>query len=255
MSEVHTKELVSYLNELLSPHLYNDYCPNGLQIEGKKTINKIAFAVSAQRSSIEKAVSEKADALIVHHGLFWKFHGVRTLTGPFAKRVLPLVKHEINLIGYHLPLDAHIEYGNAAGIAKKLNLTNLQPFGDHKGMPTGVSATFSKPISATELKAQLKSILDHDVLYSNPDKEEINSIGIITGGANGDWVHCLRDGIDAYLTGEMSEHDYHESRESGIHMFAGGHNATEKFGVLALKKLIEEKFNVECIFIDSENPA
>ncbi len=255
MSAISRSELVNFLNNLLSPRLYNDYGPNGLQIEGSKTISKIAFAVSAQKKSVEASVREKADALIVHHGLFWKFHGTRTLTGPFAKRVLPLVKNDINLIGYHLPLDAHIEYGNAARIATQIGLESLEPFGDHKGMPTGVHGKFSTPIKADKLQSILEQVLDHKILYSNPDGDEISSMGIITGGANGDWIQSLKLGLDSYLTGEMSEHDYHESRESGIHMFAGGHNATERFGVLALKELIEKKFKIECIFIDSENPA
>ncbi|MFT6603219.1 MAG: putative NIF3 family GTP cyclohydrolase 1 type 2, partial [Bacteriovoracaceae bacterium] len=133
---IKAKALNKYLKKLLTPEEFSDYGPNGLQIEGSEEIKKIAFAVSATRHSVEKAVSEKADALIVHHGLFWKFHGTRTLTGPFAKRVLPLVKNEINLFAYHLPLDANIEVGNAATVARKIGLQDLEPFGDYKGSPT-----------------------------------------------------------------------------------------------------------------------
>lgn len=255
---IRTQELELYLNDLLNIKMFNDYGPNGLQIEGKKEINKIAFAVSATKDSIQKAIEFGANALITHHGLFWRFHGVRTLTGPFAARVLPLVRHEINLFGYHLPLDAHPTLGNAAQIATKLSLTDINPFGDHKGSPTGVSGKFSNPVSSNDLSAKLEKILNHQILHSDPGEKPIESIGIITGGANGDWVHCLKSGIDAYLTGEMSEHDWNEAKEAGIHFYAGGHHATERFGVIALKEHIEKTFGIsdkDTLFIDSENPA
>jgi dinuclear metal center YbgI/SA1388 family protein len=249
-------ELESYLNQFLNTSEYNDYGPNGLQIEGKKDISKVAFAVSATKKSIEQAIAQKADTLIVHHGLFWKFHGVRTLTGPFANRVLPLVKNEMNLFGYHLPLDAHPEVGNAAGIAKALELEHLQSFGDHKGMPTGLKGTLPCPLKPFEIQEKLETVLDHKVLVATPNSlEKISSLGIITGGANGDWIHCLRQSVDGYITGEMSEHDWHESQEAGIHMFAGGHNATERFGTQQLMAHLQEKFTLDCFFIDSENPA
>lgn len=250
------KELQNYLNELLQPSLFKDYGPNGLQIDGKDNIKKIAFAVSATKASVAKAVSEKADALIVHHGLFWKFHGVRTITGPFANRVKPLIQNDINLFGYHLPLDAHMEVGNAASVASLLSMNELKPFGDYKGVPTGVSGKFTQGIKVSDLQKKLEEVLDHSVLLSSHNPNQvINSLGIITGGANGDWVHCLSENVDAYLTGEMSEHDWHEAQESEIHMFAGGHHATEQFGVQSLMKKISEDFDVETFYIDSSNPA
>lgn len=253
-----TAELEHFLKNLFKPELYDDYCPNGLQIEGKDTVQKIVFAVSATRESTEYAASVKADALVVHHGVFWKFHGSRTLTGPFAKRLFPLIKNEINLFGYHLPLDGHAEIGNAASLAKLLGLTQLASFGMYKGASTGIMGEFETPLKGTQLKALLEEKLQHPILYSNPTDTNgmIKKIGIITGGANSEWRESARLGLDAYLTGEMSEHDYHESRESGIHMFAGGHHATEKFGILSLMKLIQKEFpNLECLYLDSQNPA
>ncbi len=253
---VKTKDLERYLAKLLNIYDFEDYGPNGLQIEGKKAISKIAFAVSATVDSINKAVEANACALITHHGLFWKFHGTKPLKGAFAKRVFPLVRNEINLFGYHLPLDAHVEIGNAACIAKEIGLENLTPFGDYKGSPTGVSGKFKDPIKATELKSKLSRLLNHDIKHACPDEDQvIKSMGIITGGANGDWYRCLRGNLDSYLTGEMSEHDWHESKESGIHMFAGGHNATESLGIQALMENIKSEFDVKCIYIPSENPA
>lgn len=249
-------ELIQFINNLLCPDEFKDYGPNGLQIEGIDSISKIAFAVSATADSVQKAVDFGAHAMIVHHGLFWKFHGTRTITGPFYKRISPLIKADINLLGYHLPLDAQMEIGNAASIAKLLGLTDLKPFGDHKGSATGVSGTFSKAIKASDLKSKLESTLSHHVYHAAPKNiEEIQSLGIITGGANGDWVHALTDQLDAYLTGEMSEHDWHESQESDIHMYAGGHHATEKFGIQNLMETIKKSLKVEAIYIDSQNPA
>lgn len=255
-------ELESAMNTWMQPELFEDYCPNGLQIEGKKEIKKIAFAVSATFDSVEKAVMAKADALIVHHGLFWKFHGARPLTGPFFKRVAPLLKNEMNLFGYHLPLDGHLEFGNARALGEVLGLTQFEPFGLYKKTYIGIKGKFPHPINAKELAQILTDKLQRPPLFSipdervYPDRQQIQTLGIITGGARDDWSLSLKDGLDAYLTGEMSEHHYHESRESGITMFAAGHHATEKFGILALKKKIEKAFpSVETVFFDSDNPA
>lgn len=251
-------ELEQYLKTLLKPELYEDYCPNGLQIEGRSTVKKILFSVSATRESTEMAVKKNACALVVHHGVFWKFHGSKTLTGPFAKRLFPLIKNDINLLGYHLPLDGHPEIGNAASLAKVIGLSNLSSFGLYKGASTGIKGEFQNSMTGSELKKLLSDKLSHSILYSNPEgnNNPIKSVGIITGGANSEWREAAKISLDAYITGEMSEHDYHESRESGIHMYAGGHHATEKLGIISLMNLIQKEFpTIECEFIDSENPA
>tara|TARA_R110000868_G_scaffold118569_1_gene314412 strand:+ start:926 stop:1690 length:765 start_codon:yes stop_codon:yes gene_type:complete len=249
-------QLSDFLDDLLGPKQFQDYGPNGLQVEGSEDIKKIAFAVSATRDSIAEAIKQDAQALIVHHGLFWRFHGPKTVTGPFAKRLKPLIQNDINLFGYHLPLDAHIEYGNAAGLAKAFGMENLEPFAFEKGAYIGVKAELKTPMNGADFAKKLETVLGHNVLHACPtDAGTIQSIGIITGGANSQWSVALSDGLDAYITGEMSEHDWNEARESDIHMFAGGHHATERFGVLSLKALIEKEFEVETVFIDSENPA
>lgn len=253
---VKRSELEYFLNQYLEIQNFSDYGPNGLQIEGKNEIKKIAFAVSATKASVQEAVEKEADALIVHHGLFWKFHGTRPLTGPFAHRVLPLVKREINLFGYHLPLDAHFECGNAASLGNKINLINQTPFGDYKGSPTGVKGGFDHPIGADELKTKLEKVLNRSVILASPDpNKKIETMGIITGGANSEWKDAVGAGLDAYLTGEISEHDWHESQESGIHMFAGGHHATEQFGIQSLMQKVSSFAKVDCFYIDSPNPA
>lgn len=252
-------EIVKYINKYLNIYDFSDYGPNGLHIEGKEEIKTLAFAVSATKYSIEKAIEQKADMLIVHHGLFWSFHGAKTITGPFAKRVKPLIKNDINLLSYHLPLDAHLDIGNAASIAKQIDLIDLKPFGDHKGSPTGVSGKFKTKIKVKDLKAKLTTVLKHNIMLSTyDDSYELNSLGIITGGANSDWKLAKKDNLDAYLTGEMSEHDWHEAKESEIHFFAGGHNATEQFGVQELMKHLQEKFknkNLNYFYIPEDNPA
>lgn len=255
---IERETLLNDLNTKLNIKDFDDYGPNGLQVEGHKSISKIAFAVSATQYTVSKAVELGADALIVHHGLFWKFHGAKTLTGSFYKRVEPLIKNNINLIGYHLPLDAHIELGNAAAISTQINLQNLQPFGNHKGMPTGVWGEFESARDPSKLKNELKEVLVHDIIHSSPGENLIKTMGIITGGANGDWREAKKLGLDSYLTGEISEHDWHEAQEDGIHFFAGGHNATEQFGVQKLMKYIYDKYpeaKLELFFIPVNNPA
>ena len=253
---MHRTELDRYFNDLLNPMRFKDYCPNGLQVEGSENIKKIAFAVSATRDSITQAADLGADTLVVHHGLFWHFHGTRTLTGHFAKRIFPLVQHDINLFAYHLPLDAHPDVGNAAVLGQLIDCQQQSPFGDYKGCPTGIEGLLIEPLSAKELGLKLQSVLNHDVILASPDETQIiESVGIITGGANSDWALAQKAGLDAYITGEISEHDWHESQENGIHMFAGGHYATEIFGVIALMQQVQSQCQIECIFIDSDNPA
>ena len=249
-------QLNDYYQALLRPETYADYCPNGLQVDGAEQIERIAFAVSATRDSIHQAVENKADALVVHHGLFWTFHGAKPLIGTFAQRIFPLVKNNINLFGYHLPLDGHPDIGNAATLGQMIDCRQQQPFGDYKGSATGIKGMLEQPLTAAALQQKLEVVLKHNVILATPDNNApIRSVGIITGGANSEWRLAEKERLDAYITGEISEHDWHESQEAGIHMFAGGHHATERFGIQALMEKTRQQFAVECFFIDSENPA
>ncbi len=253
---MHRMTLQNYLNQLLTPDLFQDYGPNGLQIEGGDDIHHICFAVSACKETIEKAIELKADTMIVHHGLFWSFHGVRTITGAFANRVKPLVQNNINLFGFHLPLDAHIEFGNAASLAKIIGLQNLSPFGNYKGMATGVSGVLKQAIPAPDFALWLEKITQHKVLHSVSHQSEIKTVGIITGGANSEWLQAARLGLDAYISGEMSEHDWHEAKENGVHFYACGHHATEKFGIQNLMQKIQQEYqHIKCTYIEVLNPA
>jgi dinuclear metal center YbgI/SA1388 family protein len=248
--------LERFLSDLLQPERYTDYGPNGLQIEGKQTITRAAFAVSATRESIDAAIAARADALIVHHGLLWEFHGVQPIRGAFGRRVRPVIEAQINLFGYHLPLDGHLEVGNAAGIAKGLALLDVAPFGLLKGMPSGVQGRFDSPLTVGSLRLRLESLLRHPVLVSTANESAlVATLGIITGGANKYWRAAAESHLDAFLTGEMSEHDWHEAKEGGVHMFAGGHHATEVFGVQRLMQEVQANFGIECTYLESANPA
>lgn len=249
-------ELTSWLDRYLQVDRYDDPSLNGLQVEGREEISRVAFAVSADRETIERAVREGADALIVHHGLLWKFHGARPFAGPFARRLFPLIQNRVNLYGYHLPLDGHLEVGNAAALARKLGLLEIEPFGEWRGATVGVRGRLPLPQTPWRFKALLEALLGREVLFTSPDPSaEIGTIGIITGGASGEWRQAREAGLDAYLTGEMKEHDWFEAREAGIHMFAGGHHATESFGIRALMEKVVATFGVEGFFIPSPNPA
>ncbi len=250
------QELDHYLADILLRDFCQDYGPNGLQIEGKETVGKIGFAVTASRSAIEKAIEDKCDALIVHHGLFWSFHGPKTITGPFAKRVVPLIRNEINLFAYHLPLDGHADIGNAVSLGRALGLIIDGPFGEYKKTITGTKGKFPSPVTAQQLKDKLEILLNRTITLSTANPQGlINSLAIITGGANSNWIEAYEQGIDAYITGEMREHDWYDSQEHGVHMFAAGHNATEEFGIKALKQKIERELHLECHFYPSENPV
>ena len=249
--------LLNYFNGLLNPGLFDDYAPNGLQIEGKPHLKRIAFAVSATQDSLKKAISWGADGLVVHHGVFWRHQGARTITGAYGERIKLCIKNDLNLFAYHLPLDGHMEVGNGVALGKALGLVNLSPFGLYKKAYLGAKGELPTPMSAKDLKVKLKHVLKHEVILASPNEEQmIRSIGIITGGANNDWVKAQEDGLDAYLTGEISEYNWHDSIEAIIHYFAGGHHATEKFGIMALMERVKKDFPaLEVLFIDSENPA
>ncbi len=249
------KKLTNDLNAYLNIFDFKDYGPNGLQVEGKEDLEKIAFSVSATKEAIEQSIAWGADSLIVHHGIFWNYQK-KTLTKQFYKRVAPLIKNDVSLLAYHLPLDAHLGVGNAKAVADLLGMNSLMPFGDYKGMPLGVHGLFSKPVSAKSLEEKCKKVFSKDIVLASPNKESmISSMGIITGGANNEWVEASKLGLDAYLTGEISEYNWHDAIEANVHYFACGHHATEKFGIQELMKKVESDYNVSVKFFDSANLA
>lgn len=253
---VKRNEFLHYLDQLFSPKDFEDYAPNGLQIEGGENITRVAFSVSATKESIDRAIAFGAQALVVHHGVFWKYQGARTVTGAWGERLKTAVKNDLNLFAYHLPLDAHAEVGNAVTLGKALGLEKLSPFALYKRQPMGAKGEFTTPLTATDLKTNMEKVLNHSVILATPGESKlIKKVGIITGGANNDWVKAMEDGLDAYITGEISEYNWHDSLEAGIHYFAGGHHATEKFGIQALMEKVKKDLSLEVAFFDSANPA
>lgn len=254
---IHRNLILQHLNQLMTPDNFEDYAPNGLQVEGQEELTKIAFAVSATQESIKRAVEFGAQALIVHHGILWKYQGAKPITGPWGNRVRQCVKNDLNLIAYHLPLDAHQEFGNAFALALEIGLKEISPFGSYKKQFLGSKGILSSSISVAEFKNKLEKVLGHQVIVATDDHNKmIKNVGIITGGANNDWIKAKEDNLDAYITGEISEYNWHDAIEAGLSYFAGGHHATEKFGIQKLMEKVKKDFpQLEVKFFDSMNPA
>ncbi|QLB14695.1 Nif3-like dinuclear metal center hexameric protein [Mannheimia granulomatis] len=250
-------ELEQILNNKLNSPAINDYAPNGLQVEGKTTICKIITGVTASLPLIEKAIEKKADAILVHHGYFWKSENP-CIRGMKGRRIKQLLTNDINLFGYHLPLDIHPELGNNAQLAKHLGVTNLQGLEDH---PNSIPmfGEFETPISAEELKQRLEKALQRTVILCNEfvstPQKTIKKVGICSGGGQGYIDLAFEKGCDAFISGEISEQTTHSAREQGIYYFACGHHATERDGVKALGEWLAEEYGLEVEFIDIDNPA
>lgn len=251
------ENLESYLDTLLDSARFNDYAPNGLQIQGKNEIYRICTAVTASEEAIEYAIEVKAEALIVHHGYFWKGED-SVIKGIKFNRISKLLRHGINLFAYHLPLDCHPELGNNACLGALFNLRNIQMH-DVNGTPNLLwSGQFEQPKSSKTFIAQIENKLARKPLHLLAGTNEIKTIQTLAWctGAAQDFIEVAHQlGVDAYLSGEVSERTYYQAKELGIHYFAAGHHATERYGVQALGAHLAAKFNIEYEFVDSENPV
>lgn len=253
MASIDRDALIAYLDQFLDSR-GRDYGPNGLQVEGRGEIRKIVTGVSACQELFVRARQAGADAVLVHHGLFWE--GMpRTLTGLQYRRVAELIRGEMSLVAYHLPLDRHLEVGNNALAGRELGLTDIEPFGEHDGLPVGIKGRFLAPIPAAELVAGCQRIYGQEPLAFLAGPERVSTLGIISGGAQREFYSAIAEGLDAYITGEVSEWVMNVARESGVHYLAAGHYATERLGVRALGEHLREKFGVEVEFIDVPNPV
>ena len=244
-------------NNFLNAFLHKENFPhdpslNGIQIQNSepdgKEIKKVAFAVDACESTAKIAASQKADILVVHHGLFWG--GCETVTGSFYKRISAFIKNDLALIAYHIPLDANNPYGNNYGIASLLNMCDLQPFGSWRGMDIGVKGKLRNPLTPEELEALVADRLLTKCITLPFGKKNIETIGIISGGASEDVTQAVEQGLDAYITGEFAHEQYHYAEEMGINVIAGGHYGTETVGVNLLKEKVEKELGLETCFID-----
>lgn len=244
------------LNQTLSPNRFKDYAPNGLQVEGKKEINRVVTGVTACQALIEAAIEHKADAIFVHHGYFWK-NETPQIVGMKYRRISALIKHDINLYGYHLPLDAHPVLGNNAGLADAIGLLNRT--GLQSGVAIeesiGVVGELKEPVSVSVFRAMVEKAVEREVLFECVGDRKIHRVALCTGGAQGYIEQAIDAGADVYITGEVSEQTIHIAREMGIHFIAAGHHATERFGVKSMAAFLSEECGLDAVFIDIDNPA
>lgn len=241
------QELCAYTDELLDEAANRDYCPNGLQVEGKEEITSVATAVSASLETIQKAKELEVDALFVHHGLFWKNVELR-ICGPLKAKIEILLDSNISLFGYHLPLDYHKELGNNWRAAKEMGWDNLKEFED-----MGVSGTIP-PTSPADFTKQLEEFYSHKAHHAAGSSEKIERVALISGGAHWSLKEAIAEGFDAFVTGSFDEPMWQMARESKTHFFALGHSATEEIGVRSLGEHLAKKFDLKTNFIASDNP-
>lgn len=245
-------QIESYLNTLLAVEGFKDYGPNGLQVEGRAALRRIVSGVTASRALIDAAIADGADAILVHHGLFWRGQDGR-LVGWLGERVRRLMAHGINLFAYHLPLDAHPEFGNNAQFGLRLGLAADARFGEQDlGFAAPVDGGVSLPVLAARVQQALGG---RAPLVLPGDGRPLTRIGWCTGGAQGYFEAAIAAGVDAFLTGEVSEPQLHLARETGVAFLACGHHATECFGAPALAVHVAERFDLAHRFIEIENPA
>lgn len=247
-------KLTSYLNTLLDVKAFSDYAPNGLQVQGKSEIKKIVTGVSASQALLDAAVALNADAILVHHGYFWRGEDP-CLVGIARQRIATLLKHDINLLAYHLPLDAHAELGNNAQLAKRLDIQIEAEFSGGEKPALGRLGQLTTAMSGDDLKAHVQQQLQREPLYIRGRCDVVKKIAWCTGAAQDLIQAAASYGVDAFITGEVSERTVHIARETGIHFYAAGHHATERYGVMALAQHIATTFDVESEFVDIANPV
>lgn len=248
-------DIVEYCEELLEVGKFRDYCPNGLQVEGNPEINKMVSGVTACRALIEAAIEQEADTVLVHHGYFWKGEEPR-ITGMKRERIRLLLDNNINLLAYHLPLDAHPEFGNNAQLGAQLGLVHEGGFGGNGGPDIGMFGRLSSAMSGKDFARHLTKVLGREPLYIEGTDKPVERVAWCTGGAQGYIEQAAAiSGIDTYITGEVSEHTVHVARELGLHFYAAGHHATERYGVQTLGEHLAGKYTLEHTFIDIDNPV
>ncbi|MCB1936871.1 MAG: Nif3-like dinuclear metal center hexameric protein [Nitrosomonas sp.] len=244
-------ELENYLNQLLEISSFKDYCPNGIQVEGRNSIRKIVTGVTASLDLLNAAVAQEADAVIVHHGYFWRGENA-CITGMKGRRIALLIQHEINLFAYHLPLDCHPELGNNAQLACRLGFIEQDRFGEQN---IAVRGKLREAIPLSALSEKIAQTLTREPLIIGDPGQSVKSVAWCTGAAQGYFEAAIAQGVDAYITGEISEQTVHLARESGVAFIAAGHHATERYGVQALGEHLAEKFGIQHQFIDIDNPV
>ena len=244
-------ELTQYLDECLQPAKFRDYCPNGLQVEGKAEVSRVVAGVTASQALLDVAVDRGADAILVHHGYFWKGEDGR-VTGIRKQRLATLIRHDISLLAYHLPLDAHPELGNNARLGELLGWQVEGRFGEQD---IGWHGCLGSPCFLRDVMARVRLVLGREPLVFGAPDRPIKRIAWCSGGAQGYFEQAIALGVDLYVSGEVSEQTVHLARESGVAYMAAGHHATERGGVEALAGHLSSRFGLDCQFVDIDNPV
>ncbi|AMC37164.1 Nif3-like dinuclear metal center hexameric protein [Janthinobacterium sp. B9-8] len=245
------QDLENYIGQLLLVDTWRDYCPNGLQIEGRKNVQRIVTGVTASQALIDAAIDLNADALLVHHGFFWKGENA-CITRNKKTRIAKLLANDLNLLAYHLPLDAHPTLGNNAQLGKKLGLIGSGRFGDQQ---LGWLGELETPLTLAEFTLQIDAQLQRLPLVIGPAEQIIKRVAWCTGGAQSFFHEAAHLNIDCFITGEASEFVTHLARESGVSYIAAGHHATERYGIEALGQHLASQYGLEHIHLDLENPV
>ena len=255
MTTVLRDDLVKQLNRMLRVDQFNDYCPNGLQVEGAGTVRRIISGVTASQALIDAASERQADTVLVHHGYFWKGEPA-AVAGMKKQRLKLLLEHDINLLAYHLPLDAHAEFGNNVQLARVLDLPISGELMKQNNQVMGLFADLDEAISGEQLASRLHEKLGRQALHiASSANKTIKRIAWCTGGAQS-YIHRAVDiGADAYISGEVSEPTFHTARELGIHYYAAGHHATERYGAKALGEWLAAEYDLVHEFVDIDNPV
>jgi dinuclear metal center YbgI/SA1388 family protein len=243
-------ELRDYNASLLQTMQFKDYCPNGLQVEGREQVLRIASAVTASQQVLEQAIAWGADAIVVHHGYFWR-NEEASIVGIKKRRIAQLLKNDVSLLAYHLPLDAHAELGNNAQLGRLLGLDERGRFGEQNVACFGELDT---PLTLAQFVARVESALQRTSQVIGKRESEICKVAWCSGGAQGYFEAAIALGVDVFLTGEISEQNYHLANETGVAFIAAGHHATERLGIIALGEHLAREFDLEHRFFDQDNP-
>ncbi|HAN80000.1 MAG: Nif3-like dinuclear metal center hexameric protein [Gammaproteobacteria bacterium] len=252
MISLHT--LLQRLDDWMQPSIFRDYAPNGLQVEGRDSVARLALGVTASADVIDQSVAWGADALLVHHGYFWKRESP-ALTGIKGQRVRKLIQNQISLLAYHLPLDCHSEFGNNKSLLDQLGLHGGKPVEGENGLMWSTFLGPDQTIDSLAKRVAEKLGRDPLVIESSRANKSVSHLVICTGGAQDYLSKAYMYGADVYLSGEISERTTHEARELGVHYIAAGHHATERYGVQALGEKISLELDLEVCFFDDHNPA
>ena len=244
--------LVEEADRYLNAARISDYCPNGLQVEGRPQVRRIVSGVTASQALLDAAIEADADVVLVHHGYFWKGENP-CVTGMKRRRLHTLLTHDISLLAYHLPLDLHNEVGNNVQLAAQLGITVEGPLEPDNPRTVGLIGSLLEPTSAQAFAQRVQQVLGREPLLVEGDAM-IRRVGWCTGGGQGYIDQAIAAGVDLYLTGEASEQTFHSARENGISFIAAGHHATERYGVQALGDYLAKRFAIEHLFIDCPNP-